>query len=54
MAVVIVGALYLVLAFAVIVVLGPGAADSSAPLGDLMASGLGATPVCWRPVRRCC
>ncbi|MDH6140072.1 amino acid efflux transporter [Kitasatospora sp. GP30] len=41
MAVVIVGALYLVLAFAVIVVLGPGAADSSAPLGDLMASGLG-------------
>ncbi|WP_424706117.1 APC family permease [Kitasatospora acidiphila] len=41
LAVVLVGALYLALAFAVIVVLGPGAADSSAPLGDLMATGLG-------------
>jgi amino acid efflux transporter len=39
--VVVVGVLYLLLAFAVIVVLGPGAADSTAPLGDLMATGLG-------------
>ncbi|GAA1266021.1 amino acid permease [Kitasatospora nipponensis] len=41
LAVLIVGALYLALAFAVIVVLGPAAADSAAPLGDLMAGGLG-------------
>lgn len=40
-AVVIVGALYLLVAFAVVTVLGDGAADSSAPLGDLMAAGLG-------------
>jgi amino acid efflux transporter len=40
-AVAIVGTLYLLVAFAVVVVLGDGAASSSAPLGDLMASGLG-------------
>lgn len=40
-AVAVVGVLYLLLAFAIIAVLGPGAADSPAPLGDLMASGLG-------------
>jgi amino acid efflux transporter len=40
-AVVIVGALYLLVAFAIIVVLGDDAASSSAPLGDLMARGLG-------------
>lgn len=40
-AVVVVGVLYLAVAFAVIVVLGPGAAGSGAPLGDLMAHGLG-------------
>ncbi|MER5178216.1 amino acid permease [Streptomyces sp. NPDC002896] len=40
-AVVIVGVLYLAVAFAVIAVLGSGAARSDAPLGDLMAGGLG-------------
>jgi amino acid efflux transporter len=40
-AVVVVGVLYLALAAATILVLGPGAADSSAPLGDLLALGLG-------------
>jgi amino acid efflux transporter len=40
-AVVIVGVLYLAVAFAVVAVLGPAAADSDAPLGDLMALGLG-------------
>ncbi|MBA4862255.1 amino acid permease [Streptomyces sp. PSKA54] len=40
-AVVIVGVLYLAVAFAVIAVLGGGAARSDAPLGDLMARGLG-------------
>ncbi|MGC9543151.1 APC family permease [Streptomyces sp. UG1] len=40
-AVVIVGVLYLAVAFAVIAVLGPGAARSEAPLGELMAQGLG-------------
>lgn len=34
-------ALYLSVAFAVVAVLGPAAADSDAPLGDLMARGLG-------------
>lgn len=41
-AVVIVGVLYLAVAFAVIAVLGPGAARADAPLGELMARGLGA------------
>ncbi|WP_199486968.1 APC family permease, partial [Actinomadura logoneensis] len=36
-AVAVVGVLYLLLAFAIIAVLGPGAADSAAPLGELMA-----------------
>jgi amino acid efflux transporter len=40
-AVVIVGALYLSVAFAVVSVLGPDAAASRAPLGELMARGLG-------------
>lgn len=40
-AVVIVGGLYLLVAFAVIVVLGAKASESDAPLGDLMAAGLG-------------
>jgi amino acid efflux transporter len=40
-AVVIVGVVYLATAFAVVAVLGPGAAHSGAPLGDLMARGLG-------------
>ncbi|QCD58756.1 APC family permease [Streptomyces hawaiiensis] len=40
-AVVIVGVLYLAVAFAVISVLGPGAAHAEAPLGELMARGLG-------------
>jgi len=37
----VVGVLYLAVAFAVVTVLGPSAADSAAPLGDLMARGLG-------------
>src|SRR5579884_698812 len=37
----VVGLLYLAVAFAVVTVLGPNAADSAAPLGDLMARGLG-------------
>ncbi|HEU5354537.1 MAG TPA: amino acid permease [Actinocrinis sp.] len=37
----VVGVLYLAVAFAVVTVLGPRAADSAAPLGDLMARGLG-------------
>lgn len=41
LAVVIVGVLYVSVAFAVIAVLGPGAADTEAPLGELMARGLG-------------
>jgi amino acid efflux transporter len=41
LAVVVVGLLYLLVAYAVITVLGPSAADSSAPLGDLMARGIG-------------
>lgn len=40
-AVAVVGVLYLALAFAVIVVLGPAAAHSAAPLGDLLAIGIG-------------
>ncbi|MEU8195491.1 APC family permease [Microbispora amethystogenes] len=40
-AVVLVGALYLLVAFATITVLGPGAARTEAPLGELMAMGLG-------------
>jgi amino acid efflux transporter len=40
-AVVIVGVVYLAAALAVIAVLGPAAARSEAPLGDLMARGLG-------------
>jgi amino acid efflux transporter len=40
-AVVVVGVLYLAVAFAVVAVLGPGAARSDAPLGALMARGLG-------------
>ncbi|GGU00491.1 MULTISPECIES: APC family permease [Streptomyces] len=40
-AVVIVGGLYLLVAFAVVTVLGDDAAASSAPLGELMARGLG-------------
>lgn len=40
-AVVIVGVVYLAAAFAVVAVLGPGAGRSGAPLGDLMARGLG-------------
>lgn len=40
-AVVVVGLLYLTVAFATVTVLGPSAAGSAAPLGDLMAVGLG-------------
>ncbi|HZX37914.1 MAG TPA: amino acid permease [Streptomyces sp.] len=40
-AVVVVGVLYLAVAFAVVTVLGSAAADTDAPLGDLMAKGLG-------------
>jgi amino acid efflux transporter len=40
-AVLVVGLLYLCVAFATITVLGPGAGDTSAPLGDLLAIGLG-------------
>lgn len=40
-AVIIVGVLYLSVAFATVTVLGPAAADSEAPLGDLLAIGLG-------------
>jgi amino acid efflux transporter len=40
-AVVIAGVLYLAVAFATVVVLGPAAATAQAPLGDLMARGLG-------------
>ncbi|KAB8164287.1 amino acid permease [Streptomyces sp. 3MP-14] len=40
-AVLVVGLLYLSVAFAVVTVLGAGAARSDAPLGDLMARGLG-------------
>ncbi|WP_407564031.1 APC family permease [Streptomyces sp. 184] len=40
-AVALVGVLYLSVAFAVVAVLGPAAADSDAPLGDLMARGVG-------------
>ncbi|MES4906993.1 MULTISPECIES: amino acid permease [unclassified Streptomyces] len=40
-AVVIVGVLYLSVAFAVVAVLGAGAADADAPLGELMARGMG-------------
>jgi amino acid efflux transporter len=40
-AVAVVGLLYLSVAFAVITVLGPGAAGARAPLGDLMAHGMG-------------
>ncbi|MGI8329591.1 APC family permease [Actinomadura scrupuli] len=40
-AVIIVGVLYLLVAFAIITVLGPGAARTDAPLGELMAQGLG-------------
>jgi amino acid efflux transporter len=40
-AVIVVGVLYLSVAFFTIAVLGPGAGDTAAPLGDLMAAGLG-------------
>ncbi len=40
-AVLIIGALYLAVAFAIVAVLGPRAAGSDAPLGELMAVGLG-------------
>src|SRR5574342_736757 len=40
-AIAVVGGLYLAVAVAIIVVLGSGAASSAAPLGDLMATGLG-------------
>lgn len=40
-AVVVVGVLYLAVAFAIIAVLGSGAATSAAPLGELLARGLG-------------
>jgi amino acid efflux transporter len=40
-ATVVVGAMYLAIAFATIAVLGPAAAGASAPLGELMAAGLG-------------
>jgi amino acid efflux transporter len=40
-AVLIVGTLYLGVAYAIVVVLGPRAATSEAPLGDLLAAGLG-------------
>jgi amino acid efflux transporter len=41
-ALVVVGVLYLAVAFATVVVLGPAAATSRAPLGDLLAYGIGA------------
>ncbi|MEU4605577.1 amino acid permease [Kribbella sp. NPDC023972] len=41
-AVIVIGVLYLSVAFATITVLGPQAADTDAPLGDLLAIGLGA------------
>ncbi|TDC65005.1 amino acid permease [Streptomyces hainanensis] len=40
-AVLVVGLLYLAVAFAVVAVLGPAAADTEAPLGELMAHALG-------------
>ena len=40
-AVIVVGLLYLSVAFATITVLGPGAGETDAPLGDLLAIGLG-------------
>jgi amino acid efflux transporter len=40
-AILIIGLLYLSVAFAIIVVLGPRAAETNAPLGELMAVGLG-------------
>ncbi|MGA4541909.1 APC family permease [Uniformispora flossi] len=40
-AVLVVGVMYLAVAFAVIAVLGPAAADADAPLGALMARGMG-------------
>jgi amino acid efflux transporter len=40
-AVIVVGAMYLAVAFATITVLGPAAATASAPLADLLAAGLG-------------
>jgi amino acid efflux transporter len=40
-AVVVVGVMYLAVAFATITVLGPGAAHTATPLGDLLAVGLG-------------
>ncbi|TCC30898.1 amino acid permease [Kribbella speibonae] len=40
-AVIVVGVIYLSVAFATITVLGPRAADTDAPLGDLLAIGLG-------------
>jgi amino acid efflux transporter len=40
-AVIVVGLLYLSVAFATVAVLGPAAADTEAPLGDLLAAGLG-------------
>jgi amino acid efflux transporter len=40
-AVVVVGLMYVALAFATVSVLGPAAGDSRAPLGDLLATGLG-------------
>ncbi|HEU4946123.1 MAG TPA: amino acid permease [Kribbella sp.] len=40
-AVIVVGVLYVSVAFATIAVLGPAAADAEAPLGDLLATGLG-------------
>jgi len=40
-AVVVVGTMYLAVAFATVAVLGPGAAGTAAPLGDLLAAGLG-------------
>jgi amino acid efflux transporter len=39
--VIVVGVLYLSVAFATITVLGPGAGETDAPLGDLLAIGLG-------------
>jgi amino acid efflux transporter len=41
-AVIVIGVLYLSVAFATITVLGPQAAETDAPLGDLLAIGLGA------------
>ncbi|BBH69488.1 amino acid permease [Actinoplanes sp. OR16] len=42
-AVLLIGVLYLAVAFAVVAVLGPRAAHTEAPLGELMAAGLGGT-----------